>query len=189
MIGEKTIRFIGIPKHGDRLTLRNVVMDEVITYKSGDRQWYSKVISICNSGIKCQNYEIVNMDNIGVKMVLSDSFCNNSKNRPNFTRKLYKVCDDKVCDDKVCDDLILERTLVDTILVAPVLEIEDIEIRTESLLERIEKRRVKFQLLKEKVKEKVKFKSNFERICNIGLTNKVLTTDEITNILFKRGII
>ena len=42
MLGEKTIQFIGLPKHIERLTFRNVVMGEVITYKSGEKQWYSE---------------------------------------------------------------------------------------------------------------------------------------------------
>lgn len=87
MKGEQQIEFTGLPKHG----LRNVIMNEVITYKSGGKQWYSKVIGICNSGITCKNYDVVNIDNEGVKMELGSSFCSNSKNRPNFVRKIYKV--------------------------------------------------------------------------------------------------
>ena len=60
-----------------------------------------------------------------------------------------------------------------------------VEEKEETPLERVERRRNEFKLLK----EKVKFKSNYERICNIGLTNRVLTTEEINEILIKRGII
>ena len=78
---------------------------------------------------------------------------------------------------------------VETIVVEVPLEIEDeplqIENVVETPLQRLERRRNEFKLLK----EKVKFKSNYERICNIGLTNRVLTTEEINEILIKRGII
>jgi hypothetical protein len=79
---------------------------------------------------------------------------------------------------------------VETIVVEVPLEIEDTLLEIEDVveetpLERVERRRNEFKLLK----EKVKFKSNYERICNIGLTNRVLTTEEINDALIKRGII
>ena len=80
---------------------------------------------------------------------------------------------------------------VETIVVVDEpLQIEDETLQIENVveetpLERVERRRNEFKLLK----EKVKFKSNYERICNIGLTNRVLTTEEINEILIKRGII
>jgi hypothetical protein len=107
---------------------------------------------------------------------------------------------------------------VETIVVEVPLEIEDTPLEIEDVveetpLERVERRRNEFKLLK----EKVKLKSNILEVIIIqkawrsfwsyhynlygdmienqierereGLTNRVLTTEEINDALIKRGII
>jgi hypothetical protein len=91
MIGNNKITFTNLPCFGDRLTIDNVVMNEVITYKSHNKQWYCKVIDIYHLGIFVRNYNIiVSLDNTGIIMKL-DSFCDRYKNKPSFDKEIGNI--------------------------------------------------------------------------------------------------